>query len=161
MSQISGNCTSRKDPHTDRNSLRFSDFTIFNHDIAARFSLNFLLTKVNLTVLEIFPNSSKCTRISNNLKFVFAYPVLVLNIDKYKKIPRISYILKTWTAFLYFLGVPLKKLGIFWAEGGGSFTNEMFRPGTEEGKATEGSWTGQTPAFCSLLERLGPGGTCN
>lgn len=93
---------------------------------------------------------------------MFAYPVLVLNIDMlYKKIPRISYILNiAWTALLYFLGVPLKELGIFWAEGG-SFTNEMFRPGTGEGKATEGSWTGQTPAFCSLLERLGPGGTCN
>lgn len=39
--------------------------------------------------------------------------------------------------------------------------NEKFRPGTEAGKATEFSWTGQTPAFCSLLEGQVPRGTCN
>lgn len=63
--------------------------------------------------------------------------------------------------FLILSGGSIKKVGDLLGGGGGSFTNEIFRPGTEEGKATEGSWTGQTPAFCSLLERLRPGGTCN
>lgn len=36
-------------------------------------------------------------------------------------------------------GGSIKKVGNLLGGGGGSFTNEMFRPGTEEGKATEGS----------------------
>lgn len=115
ISQISGTCTSRKDPHADSNTLHFSDFS---NDIAPHFSLNVRSIEQGKSCnSSIFPNQLKMYKKKQRPEICVCISSTSFIDMLYKKIPKISYILNTaWRTLLYFLRVPFKKnLGILWA----------------------------------------------